>query len=102
MQFEQDSRNRVLRRLAIGAGVLALPLVGYGFGMLHGTSSQPTPEPREIVLSEPGGAKDAGQAAGQDASRGLAATQQPETLPSAPLGNTFYFSWQFLTIRYHF
>jgi murein DD-endopeptidase MepM/ murein hydrolase activator NlpD len=80
MQFEQDSRYRVLKRLAIGAGVVALPLAGYAIGLLQGGS--PQPEPKEIVLSGEVAPQTVAEAAPQ---QDAAATPQPAELPAEPL-----------------
>ncbi|WP_455373815.1 peptidoglycan DD-metalloendopeptidase family protein [Limibacillus halophilus] len=80
MQFEQDSRYRVLKRLAIGAGVVALPLAGYAIGLLQGGS--PQPEPKEIVLSGAVAPQTVTEAAPQE---DAAATPQPAELPAEPL-----------------
>jgi murein DD-endopeptidase MepM/ murein hydrolase activator NlpD len=88
MQFEADSRYRVLKRLALGAGLIALPLAGYAFGLLQGYSSQPEPAPREILLSSAPQAEPAQQEAVTQENapeENAAATPQPEQLPAEPL-----------------
>ena len=107
MQLDSDSRLRLIKRSALGGLLLALPVIGYGLGYMHG-SGAPAPQSREVVLSEP--AQDAAETgavaaapAGEHAKVGdakvgdakvgdakveeaqAAATPQPDTLPEAPL-----------------